>query len=176
MSWHNFVVHVYTETESKEFLSWEAFTGWKEAEEESTHTYFVRPKGECTTSIPGVNREHFVYSFNLNALYNLDCHSFLYTCCRDGKARKKHPSTESKRKLFKASRKLSSFCLSRMYVKHYHITGKVEVLYISTHTNHSLGLHECKHLPLPVSIRRKIQEKFACGVSLERIMDGKFIE
>ena len=40
------------------------------------------------------------------------------------------------------------------------------------HTNHSLGLEECKYLPLPQSIRKEIQEKFAQGVTLERIMNG----
>ena len=32
--------------ETKHFSSWEEFTRWKESEEESTHTYFVQPKGE----------------------------------------------------------------------------------------------------------------------------------
>jgi len=59
-----------------------------------------------------------------------------------------------------------------MYVKHNQSTGKVELTYICTHTNHSLGLEECKYLPLPLSVRKEIQEKFAQGVTLERIMDG----
>ena len=59
-----------------------------------------------------------------------------------------------------------------MYVKHYQSAGRVEVTYICTHTNHSLGLEEGKYLPLPQSVRKEIQEKFAQGVTLERIMDG----
>ena len=31
---------------SKEFPSWQSFESWKEAEEESTRTYFVKPKGD----------------------------------------------------------------------------------------------------------------------------------
>ena len=43
---------------------------------------------------------------------------------------------------------------------------------IHLHTHKSLGLEECKYLPLPLSVRKEIQEKFAQGVTLERIMDG----
>ena len=32
--------------ESKEFHNWQSFESWKEAEEESTRTYFVKPKGD----------------------------------------------------------------------------------------------------------------------------------
>ena len=64
-----------------------------------------------------------------------------------------------------------------MLVKHHLLTGKVDVIYNSTHTNHSLGVEECKHIPLPVSVRKEIQEKFAQGITLERIMDGnKYLE
>ena len=62
--------------------------------------------------------------------------------------------------------------MARMYVKHYQSTGRVEVTYICTHRNHLLGLEECKYLPLPQSVQKEIQEKFAQGVTLERIMDG----
>lgn len=40
-----------------------------------------------------------------------------------------------------------------MYVKHYLTEGKVEVEYTYTHTNHSPGVTELKHLPLPASVR-----------------------
>ena len=105
----------------------------------------------------------------------LECR-LLYTCCRDGAARdnKVPRKTSKKRKSSRESRKLdNSYCLARMYVKQHHPTGKVEVTYISTHTNHSLGVKECKYLPLPLTVRKEIQEKFAQGVTLERIMDGK---
>ena len=102
--------------------------------------------------------------------------SILYTgtCCRDGKARKNMcpRKTNETRKSCKNSRKLDSYCLARMLVKHHLLTGKVDVIYNSTHTNHSLGVEECKHIPLPVSVRKEIQEKFAQGITLERIMDG----
>ena len=48
----------------------------------------------------------------------------------------------------------------------------MEAYYISTHTNHTLGIDECKHLPLPPSVKTDIQEQFAAGKSLEKIMDG----
>jgi len=39
------------ETEWKEFHNWESFLKWKEAEEETTHTFFVRPKGATTSGL-----------------------------------------------------------------------------------------------------------------------------
>ena len=60
--------------------------------------------------------------------------------------------------------------LYRMYVKHCRATGSV----VGTHTNHSLGLEE-KYLPLPHSVCKEVQEKFAQGVTLERIMNGMCI-
>ena len=100
--------------------------------------------------------------------------NLLYTCCRDGASRdnKLPRKTKQKRQSIKGSRKLEDYCLARMYVKHYQSTRRVEVTYICTHTNHLLGLEECKYLPLPQSVRKEMQEKFAQGVTLERIMDG----
>ena len=40
------------------------------------------------------------------------------------------------------------------------------------HTNHNLELQECKHLPLPLSVKKDIQQQFASGKSIEHIMDG----
>ena len=100
----------------------------------------------------------------------------LYTCCRDGMAREnqKARKTDQTRKSFSGSRKLSeSYCLARMTMQKRNENGKVQVTYIPTHTNHSLGLAECKYIPLPKSIRWEIEEKFASGMRLERIMDGK---
>ena len=100
--------------------------------------------------------------------------NILYTCCRDGKKRINETSrkTVKTRKCLKGSRKLPTFCLARMYVKVIQATGKVEVLYNSTHTNHFLGKEEYKYIPLSKSIRKEIQEKFSMGITLERIMDG----
>ena len=60
-----------------------------------------------------------------------------------------------------------------MMVKKNTDTGKVRVTYIPTHTNHSLGLAECKYIPLPKSVCQEIEEKFASGIRLEKIMDGR---
>ena len=54
--------------------------------------------------------------------------------------------------------------------------GNVKIVYISSHTNHTLGIKECKHLPLPLSVKGYIQQRFAAGVSLERILDGIAID
>ena len=59
-----------------------------------------------------------------------------------------------------------------MYVKYFQSTCKVEVIYNSTHTNHTLGLEECKCLPLSESVQQEIQEKVSQGITIERIMDG----
>ena len=82
---------------------------------------------------------------------------------KTGKTRKNHESC-----------KIEQYCLSRMIVTESLKEGKVHVRYISTHTNHDLGLQECKHLPLPPSIKADIQQ-FAEGVLLERIIDSKLI-
>ena len=37
-----------TETDHKEFQNWNGFLRRKEAEEEASHTFFVRPKGATT--------------------------------------------------------------------------------------------------------------------------------
>ena len=52
-------------------------------------------------------------------------------------------------------------------------SGKVEVDYISTHTNHELGIQECANLPLPKSLHKSVKEKYSQGISIERIMEGK---
>ena len=61
-----------------------------------------------------------------------------------------------------------------LYVKVEEATGKVEVLYNSTHTNHCFGKEECKYLPLSKSVQTEMQQKFSMGITLERIMDGMF--
>ena len=105
----------------------------------------------------------------------LEERNLLYVCCRVGFQRENvtQRKIEKKRLSLKPSRKLAgSYCLARMYVKHYLSLGSVEVEYNYTHTNHSPGIKEFKHLPLPASVRKEIQEKFSQGVTLKRIMDG----
>lgn len=103
--------------------------------------------------------------------------NLLFVCCRDGIQRKNTlpRATEQKRRFIRGSRKLQeSYCIARMHVKHFSKPESVEVSYISTHTNHAVGIQECKYLPLPLSLRKEIQEKFSQGVTLERIMSGKY--
>ena len=98
----------------------------------------------------------------------------MYVCCRDGK-RKVHsgPNKTGKKRTCGTSRKIEKFCIARMSVTEHLESGKVVVRYISSHTNHESDLTQCKHLPLPLSVKKEIQQQFAAGVSLERIIDSK---
>ena len=99
----------------------------------------------------------------------------MFVCCREGK-KKDHTERQNKTRQTRAhstSRKLATFCLARMAVPEHLKSGRVDIRYISTHTNHELGIGECKYLPLPPSVKRDIQQQFAEGKPLERIMDGK---
>ena len=54
-------------------------------------------------------------------------------------------------------------------------TGAVNVDYVSTHTGQKASVEECKHIPLPTSLQKEVQEKFVAGITIERIMDGKWL-
>ncbi len=54
-------------------------------------------------------------------------------------------------------------------------TGKVEVVYIKTHTNHQPGLKEVKYVPLPEATRQEVRNKYADGIKLDKIIDGGLI-
>ena len=75
----------------------------------------------------------------------------------------------------KHSRKLENYCTARMTATEYYIDGMVEVKYYSYHTNHQLGVGECRNLPLPNSVKEDIQQQFVAGITIEQIMDSKFI-
>lgn len=60
-----------------------------------------------------------------------------------------------------------------MVAKTYLRSGKVEVRYVASHTNHHLNIQECKYLPLPPSVKDDIQQQFATGKPIEQIMDSK---
>ena len=55
-----------------------------------------------------------------------------------------------------------------------YLDGKVEVKYISAHSNHDLGNAELPHLPLPKGVKEEIAIKLSLGIPPERIMDGKY--
>ena len=64
---------------------------------------------------------------------------------------------KNRQKNYLSMKKLTrSYCLARMYVKHHISTRNVEVDYIFTHINHSLGLKEVKHIPIPTSVQEEI--------------------
>ena len=54
-------------------------------------------------------------------------------------------------------------------------SGKVSVKYIRTHTNHTPGISEVKHLPLPLTVKQELREKYEQNVQLDSILDGNFI-
>jgi len=96
-----------------------------------------------------------------------------FSCCRDGNYRQ---NKWSKRKTDKtrrcsSSRKLDNYCVSRIYATLTE-SGTVSVTHIATHTNHTLGVDESKHLPLPNSVKESIRIKLQDGIPIERIMDG----
>ena len=62
-----------------------------------------------------------------------------------------------------------------MTAKEHMKSGKVVVMYVTTHTNHQTGLMECKHLPLPKSVIDKVQSLLASGVKMENVLDGRFV-
>ena len=100
----------------------------------------------------------------------------LYTCCRDGMARDNEcPRKTKKCRKKRPTRKLDKdgFCIARMTATENLKTGMVTVNYISSHSCHKPSIDECKYLPLPASLRQKVLEKCAAGITIEKIMDGE---
>ena len=79
--------------------------------------------------------------------------------------------TNKKRPNQRASRKLNDTCISRMYVTEY-LDGKVEVKFISAHSDHDLGAAELLHLPLPKGVMEEIAIKLSLGIPPECMMEG----
>ena len=85
----------------------------------------------------------------------------LYTCCRDGNKREHTgPSKTGKTRKHRQSRRLENYCIARTIATEDQSEGRVEVKYISTHTNHELTVTECRHLPRPNSVRKDICQQF----------------
>ena len=53
--------------------------------------------------------------------------------------------------------------------------GKVSARYIRTHTHHTPGIGEAKHLPLSQSVKQKVREKYGQNVKLDSILDGMIL-
>ena len=98
--------------------------------------------------------------------------SSLYTCCRDGIPKENVQPKEKCRKPRK-SRKLDTYCISRMMVTKGE-EGNVCVKYIRTHTNHAPGINELKHVPLSQAVREEVRQKYGQNVQLDSILDGMF--
>ena len=47
------------------------------------------------------------------------------------------------------------------------------VQYIHTHTNHTAGIAEAKHIPLPNAVK-EVREKYGQHVKLDSILDGRY--
>jgi len=68
---------------------------------------------------------------------------------------------------------MNQSCISRIYATH-NDDDSVHIVYISTHTNHSLALEdEAKNIPLPKATQVEISAKLQQGIPVERIMEGK---
>lgn len=98
---------------------------------------------------------------------------YYYVCCRDGDYRgHKSCSEPSKNRPHqKISRKMSGTCISRMYVD-LHVSKRVTVRYIPTHTGHKPAYNELKFLPLPESTKDEVSLKLAQGISSKRVLQG----
>lgn len=99
----------------------------------------------------------------------------VYTCCRDGKAKENcQPRKTPQTRKHSGTRKLDDYCISRMMVTEKKSSGKVTVQFIRTHTNHTPGIGESKHLRLPEAIKQEVKEKYAQGIQVEAILDGMY--
>ena len=125
-------------------------------------------------------RVNYMFMFqNLYYIQLITGYRYYYSCCRDGKARQniwtKRKSNEQRGQgCKKPSRKLNKTCISRIYATQSSNDGRIHVIYISAHTNHSLSIEdEAKNIPLPKTTQREISAKLQKGIPVERIMEGK---
>ena len=99
----------------------------------------------------------------------------IFSCCRDGQKKGNvsvRKTAQTRQRSY--TRKLDDgYCLARMTVTENLCTGAVTVFYIPTHTNHELNLSECKHLPLPKSVRTEVQQMLAKHIEMDKVLDGK---
>lgn len=145
------------------FPNWKTFLNWKE-ENRPAYTHFMSSPKERHH----LGRAQIVLNSIIGKiiLFVLDpTRTQQYVCCRDGSKRDHHhPEHQKKTEQTRAGRmscKINNYCISRIVATEELKSEKVEVYYISTHTDHTLGIDECKHLPLPPSVKAGIQEQFA---------------
>ena len=111
------------------------------------------------------------YCFTNNEYTRDGANILLYTCCRDGKAKENHcpkKTTQTRN----GSRKLEEYCLSRITVRK-EKNGKLSAHYICTHTNHTPGITEAKHIPLPSAVKEEVRKKYGQDIKLDSILDGR---
>ena len=75
----------------------------------------------------------------------------------------------------KPSRKLDKTCISRIYATQSGNDGRVHVVYISAHTNHSLAIEGKSPYQQKTTTQREISEKLQQGIPVERIMEGNWV-
>ena len=103
--------------------------------------------------------------------------TILYVCCHNERSRENiwRRKTSSTQQKTESNKMNSGFCISRMTTTRDLVTGEVKVEYISTHSGHQPCRAELGFLPLPQSLRKEVKEKFAQDITIEKIMDGKFM-
>ena len=156
----------------------EEFSTWKEDEEAHNHTFYIlhdKPYIMPRTNAEGTY-DQWVYVIHITSFISYvddAVERYYYVCCRDGnyKECKREHKTDKKWPHQKLSRKLNDVCISRIYVTKFK-SGKVEVKYVSAHSNHTTGPTEDAFLPLPATTKEEIAMKLSVGISIERIMDG----
>ena len=101
-----------------------------------------------------------VFCMYILCLHIMSC-TVLYTCCCDGRAKENLlPKKTTQTRKHCGSRKLEEeYCISRMTVVKKK-DGKVSARYIRTHTHHTPGIGEVKHLPLSQGVKQKVREKY----------------
>ena len=99
-----------------------------------------------------------------------DSEVLYYVCCRDG-ARRTSDGNERKRRRAESCKLPATACVSRMTVTKL-ADGKIDVIFITAHTNHNPTVFEEKFLPLPQSVREEVADKLHSGIPKNKILKG----
>lgn len=137
---------IFLETEEKNFDSYEEFSTWKEAEEETLVCQFYKQRSTK-------NKKSTVIDF---------------ICCRSGCHERK--SKGIRRMRLQGSKKLNAFCPANIQLT-LSESGCL-CLYTKTHLGHTNGNEDdLAYVSLPKSHRQEIASKIALGVPFQRIQE-----